>query len=44
MFPGMQDFVGRLGLGSTWLTIVQLAGRLALRKSLLHVLHILRIT
>lgn len=46
MFPGMQDFVddGKAGLDSTYLTNVQLAGRLALRKRLLHVLHILRIT
>ena len=46
MFPGMQDFVadGKAGLESTYLTNVQLAGRLALRKRLLHVLHILRIT
>ena len=46
MFPGMQDFVdgGKAGQGSTCWTIVQLADWLALRKRLLHVLHILRIT
>ena len=46
MFPGMQDFAGggRARYGFTCLTNVQLAARLALRKRLLHVLLVLRIT